>query len=262
NPSRRFGFLNPVLYVYFEIYGLAPAQDSLLSVAYSVENDSGRTVKSVPAVSIRTPGTSACILHGIDVSTLRSGVHALNVQVGRGSGMPVSLSRPFEILQMDYLSLQPRLDRSQAEAAGRILKSIASPAEAALYEDLPLAGKEQFLIRFWKRRDPTPGTPENEALEEVKRNHAYADAHFGWGRQEGWTTDRGRVLIQYGMPDEIDRSVFEAETKPYEVWTYQRERLYLFVFGDVNGNGQYILLHSNKEEEIRNENWLSLLRGL
>ena len=56
---------------------------------------------------------------------------------------------------------------------------------------------------FWYRRDPTPDTVENEFREEYFRRVMYANERFG-GRIPGWKTDRGRIYIVYGPPDEID----------------------------------------------------------
>jgi len=63
--------------------------------------------------------------------------------------------------------------------------------------------REHFIEQFWLRRDPTPGTPENEFKQEHYRRIAYANEHFSTGIP-GWKTDRGRIYIIYGPPDEID----------------------------------------------------------
>lgn len=63
--------------------------------------------------------------------------------------------------------------------------------------------REKFIEQFWVRRDPTPGTVENEFKEEHYRRIAYANEHFSAGIP-GWKTDRGRIYITYGPPDEIE----------------------------------------------------------
>jgi GWxTD domain-containing protein len=65
--------------------------------------------------------------------------------------------------------------------------------------------REQFIEQFWLRRDPTPGTPENEFKEEHYRRIAQANLRFPTAMgTTGWKTDRGRIYIVYGPPDEID----------------------------------------------------------
>ena len=63
--------------------------------------------------------------------------------------------------------------------------------------------RDQFIEQFWLRRDATPDTAENEYKEEHYRRIAYANEHFAAG-VPGWRTDRGRMYIMYGKPDEIE----------------------------------------------------------
>ncbi|MEJ5366783.1 MAG: GWxTD domain-containing protein [Bryobacteraceae bacterium] len=63
--------------------------------------------------------------------------------------------------------------------------------------------REQFIEQFWLRRDPTPDTMENEYKEEHYRRIAYANERFASGIP-GWKTDRGRIYITFGPPDEIE----------------------------------------------------------
>jgi GWxTD domain-containing protein len=93
--------------------------------------------------------------------------------------------------------------------------------------------REQFVEQFWLRRDPTPDTEENEYKEEHYRRIAYANEHYASGIP-GWKTDRGRIYIEYGPPDEIDshpsggtydRPYEEGggttSTYPFEKWRYR-----------------------------------------
>ncbi len=76
--------------------------------------------------------------------------------------------------------------------------------------------REQFIEQFWLRRDPTPDTEENEYKEEHYRRIAYANERFASGIP-GWKTDRGRIYIIYGPPDEIDdHSSGGSYDRPYE----------------------------------------------
>ena len=63
--------------------------------------------------------------------------------------------------------------------------------------------RDNFIEQFWLRRDPTPDTVENEYKEEHYRRIAYANEHFAAG-VAGWRTDRGRIYIVYGPPDETE----------------------------------------------------------
>ena len=90
--------------------------------------------------------------------------------------------------------------------------------------------REHFIEQFWLRRDPTPGTIENEYKEEHYRRIAYANEKFSAGVL-GWKTDRGRIYIVYGPPDEIeDHSAggkyvtpdgTTTTTYPFQQWRYR-----------------------------------------
>jgi GWxTD domain-containing protein len=93
--------------------------------------------------------------------------------------------------------------------------------------------RDNFIEAFWQRRDPTPDTEENEFKEEHYQRIAYANEHFAAG-VPGWRTDRGRIYIVFGKPDEIDSHPSggsyqrpmeegggETSTFPFEDWRYR-----------------------------------------
>ena len=93
--------------------------------------------------------------------------------------------------------------------------------------------RDNFIEAFWARRDPTPDTVENEFKEEHYSRIAYANEHFAAGIP-GWKTDRGRIYVMYGKPDEIDSHPSggtyerpteegggETSTYPFEDWRYR-----------------------------------------
>jgi len=76
--------------------------------------------------------------------------------------------------------------------------------------------REQFIEQFWLRRDPTPDTIENETKEEHYRRIAYANERFASG-VPGWKTDRGRIYIMWGPPDETESHPTGGQyNRPYE----------------------------------------------
>ncbi len=78
---------------------------------------------------------------------------------------------------------------------------IISPEEREVFLGLSTNDeREAFIEQFWRRRDPTPETAENEFRLEHYRRIAYANEQFSAGIA-GWKTDRGRIYIRYGPPD-------------------------------------------------------------
>jgi GWxTD domain-containing protein len=97
---------------------------------------------------------------------------------------------------------------------------------------------------FWHKKDPTPGTAENEAKQEFYRRVSYANRRFTIMRREGWRTDRGRIYIRYGHPDQIDDVPMSPSYPPYQVWHYYTEGRYRrFTFVDENFDGEYRLTY-------------------
>ncbi|AFN73527.1 Hypothetical protein MROS_0283 [Melioribacter roseus P3M-2] len=142
------------------------------------------------------------------------------------------------------------------------IKYIASGNEINQYKKLDsLNGKREFLFTFWQRRDPDPSTPVNEFKEDYMRRVEYVNQNFSYYSRPGYLTDRGRVYLVYGEPDQRDRYPNQSNMKPYEVWFYnQIEGGVTFIFGDVTGFGNYELLHSDKRGEVRDDNWQYRLR--
>ncbi len=93
--------------------------------------------------------------------------------------------------------------------------------------------REQFIEAFWDRRNPNPDSEDNEFKDEHYRRIEYANEHYAAG-MPGWMTDRGRMYIVYGPPDEIESHPSggsynrpieegggETSTFPFEDWRYR-----------------------------------------
>ncbi len=125
--------------------------------------------------------------------------------------------------------------------------------------------REQFIEQFWLRRDPDPDTDVNEYREEYYQRIAYANEHFTSGIP-GWKTDRGRIYIMFGPPDQkeshpaggsYDRPFWEGggttSTYPFEIWWYR----YIegvgsdveIEFVDPTGSGEYRIARSPDEKD-------------
>jgi GWxTD domain-containing protein len=124
--------------------------------------------------------------------------------------------------------------------------------------------REEFIEQFWARRNPDPDSPENTFKEEHYRRIAYANEHFSTG-VPGWKTDRGRIYIVWGPPDEIDshpngadkRPLEEGggsiDTYPYEDWRYRRLEgvgdNVILEFVDPHMTGDYRLTVDPKDKD-------------
>lgn len=104
----------------------------------------------------------------------------------------------------------------------------------------------QLIEHFWKERDPTPETEENELKDEFYRRVEFTLRNFSVATdaRPGWNTDRGKIYIIYGPPSEVQRRSVDIGSNPYEVW-YYRKIDKRFVFLDKSGFGDYRLVHKD-----------------
>src|SRR5271154_6873278 len=174
-----------------------------------------------------------------------------------------------------------KLSKEQKQKIKRTLKELDTPYKTWLNEDvvyiispeerstfLQLATneeREQFIEAFWLRRSTNPDLPDNDFKEEHYRRIAYANEHFASGIP-GWKTDRGRIYIIWGKPDEIeshptggtyDRPMDEGggstSTYPWERWRYRylegiQENVEL-EFVDPSSSGEYHLTMDPSEKD-------------
>jgi GWxTD domain-containing protein len=108
--------------------------------------------------------------------------------------------------------------------------------------------RDLFIEAFWKQRDQTPGTPENEFMQEHYRRIAYANEYYGRETtRPGWQTDRGRIYILLGPPADIVSIQGEGFVYPAQIWVYEGKGQYglppqfQLVFFKRDGVGEYVL---------------------
>lgn len=105
------------------------------------------------------------------------------------------------------------------------VETIIGPTEREVFLKLRSdRERDLFIEAFWKQRDPTPGTAANEFRTEHYRRIAYADRILGRdSTRAGHRTDRGRMYIILGEPNDIQRFVGKSSTYDAEVWFYQNK---------------------------------------
>lgn len=108
--------------------------------------------------------------------------------------------------------------------------------------------RDAFTEMFWKQRDPTPGTPENEYRDELVKRFQYVNEHFGrTTTRQGWQTDMGRYYMILGPPASIERFEATLGLVPAQAWSYYgdaRKELppqFILVFFQRGGVGEYKL---------------------
>jgi GWxTD domain-containing protein len=131
------------------------------------------------------------------------------------------------------------LDAKSRDFISKVRYTITAEERKAFLALAPEA-REAFIEDFWKRRDPTPATPENEYKIEYYNRIERANRLFSGGGAPGWLQDRGRVYITLGPPD--TRITYPRGVTfyglPTEIWWYG---LYTIAFVDHYWNDDYKL---------------------
>lgn len=129
------------------------------------------------------------------------------------------------------------------------LRYVATQNDWQILRKLPKAKYGDAIEKFWESNDPSPESVRNENREQFYRRVLIADEKFTIHKKlKGWASDRGRIYIKYGDPDDIATDFFSDDSKyPKIIWSYYKEDRQ-FLFADTQGYGQYILI--NKDEEF------------
>jgi GWxTD domain-containing protein len=285
NPSSVYGIGLPILYTYNEIYNLADAtsQDGeKYTVSYRVLDNDGNEVKKFPDRVRSKPGHSSVAVNNLNVVTLVSGTYTLQVAVtDHENGHTAMTARKFFVYRQDDFaeggaafqkieaeksegSGSPGLDASRYDAMTEEeldlefnqAKYIAEREEVRTWGRLNLEGKREYIKEFWAKRDETPATPVNEFKTDYLGRVQLVNQLFRGTFTEGWKSDRGRIMLVYGKPDEIERFPASSDTKEYHYWHYYAiQGGVQFVFVDKRGMNDLELVHSTARGELYDPDW-------
>lgn len=216
---------------YFEAYARKPQP---IRFEYATKDYLNKTVQTASEMkTLNSPRDG--IVGTLRISGLPAGRYTLVVSALGNSGKAIAQTKQnFEIdWSIDYYI------RHDFRQAIELIRYIATAEETKALKNTPSDSQAQAWKDFWKGKDPTPDTPENEVEQEYYRRMRYANDNYTNWAKPGWKTDFGMVYMKYGEPDEIDRHPFDRASRSYEVWYYYALRK-AFTFLD-DGYGEYRL---------------------
>lgn len=133
---------------------------------------------------------------------------------------------------------------------------IATRDDRKIYKKMSLAEKREFFEQFWERRDTAPDTEINEFKDEYLSLLEFANLNFTVGKKKGWKSDRARILLIYGQPNDVEYYPSSNAEKAHQIWRYDFVKGgVIFVFVDVRRFGDFQLVHSTHRDEIQQRNW-------
>ncbi len=255
---------------YLELYR---QQADTMTITVRVMDTAGAAVVTAARLAVAVGAGGGTTEGTVDLSGLPPGRYRLEVQAaGRGGADTVSRRAGFGVTGFQTLATaaavaQPvdlfdRMAETQLDELYGPLIYLMSAGEQGVFSSLSVEGKRSWLRQFWAKRDPSPGTPDNEARERFYSAIRDANRRFGEGgasRVPGWRTDRGRIYVKYGAPDEVLERRSGGSTYPYEVWKYTRVRALKYVFMDLTRFGNYTLIYTDDRREPSRSNWQELL---
>ncbi|HZW37693.1 MAG TPA: GWxTD domain-containing protein [Ignavibacteriaceae bacterium] len=272
-PTSVFGDNLPVVFYYLELYGLQQIKpENNIKLNTYVFNSKGKMV--VNKTKVITHNTNTRVEVGsVPINKLYTDTYTLIISlIDSADNYGVTSSKKFFVYNPDVVNT----DTSSGEVSSSLSSEfgvmseeeldemfeksryIATESEEDKYEAINnVEGKREFMFNFWKSRDKDPSTPQNEYFREYLNKIELSNQRYGTIQKEGWRSDRGRVFLIYGEPSEVERYPNQLDTKPYEIWHYNElEGGVIFVFADLSGFNDYLLLHSTLRGEMRDDDWM------
>lgn len=229
-PSKIFGEETENFFIYYELYNINPDTTNL-TIFYIIADTTGKTIRKITRAMERKFSRQAINL-GFNIQSLEPNDYIIRVVVYDSlSGKSIEKSVDFKIKKKkEQVVLSEDLPYYDA------IEYFVSAQEYKYFLTLEEKGRKMYLKKFWEKHN----------YNEISQRYEYADGHFQEGNKAGSKTDRGRIYIKYGPPDEIDNKQFES-SQPYEYWQYYNGIEFIFV--DIRGTQEYTLVWTNARDE-------------
>ena len=279
NPLMEISNNNPTLYLYSEIYNAKTLSPEGIDIKYTIldaknkielEHKKKRTVLAdafVETISIPLDAFASGVYYaeikifnnqGTDSSSKKIKFFLINNNIEITDKIIYTEDEMFEMSEFATYTEKKANDEFEK------FSIVASNLEKKSWERLSdLKAKQRFLYRFWYIRNSEQKSTFNKELQTFRERLKYVTTYYSFGgKQNGWQTDRGKIYIKFGEPDQIDRNSATPSKRAYDVWYYTGiEGGGEFYFIDMHGMGIYNLVHSTAFGYIKNDNWYEIVTG-
>ncbi|MEA3447156.1 MAG: GWxTD domain-containing protein [Bacteroidota bacterium] len=269
------GNINKMIF-YTEIYNsdVDPGEEFLLRY-YIKDLKDNAPVKDIARFKRTKPAPIVPVLGQLNIEDLSSGNYHLIIETrNKDNDVLASVTYFFqrykpidkanfedmEQYEMNSIFAGDITNHDTLQTFIRSLRPIANEQEKKFInkdmENTDLIYMQRFFATFWYERNPAD--PGGDWRTYKKQIHI-TDKLFSTRIKRGFETDRGRVYLKYGPPNDSYQSEHEPSAYPYEIWSYykagdQRNKKFVFYNPDLAGN-DYHLLHSNVRGELQTPNW-------
>lgn len=236
-PAKVFGVDQDEAYCYFEFYpDLEGGEDSIKYRISYIDPDNREEVLN--EVSVPARKSKYAILQPFYTRDFSPGIYKVLIQVyDAANGLELERSNRFIVYQSPIdLRFKP-----YAEVLDE-LQLIAPESEILYLESMDSLKRQAALFSFWNDRDPTPETELNEVMEEFYRRVSYSRRNYARrGSNVADFSDRGKVYVLFGAPDQIVRENGKSYDAQVEQWLYTEKSMKV-IFRDEYGFGSYRLV--------------------
>lgn len=287
-PNAMYGDNMDTLAFYVELYGITnkvPANDPIL-ITISIGSRGSNKVLEKYVHRVKKTATNAPIvlLDRFYIADLISQSYFLSCIVQDRSGNIIAQNNVGfyrHSSRADKLFAEKNLAKSVSLSEDHIINSysekeldmyidalfyISDEGEVAFAKSLRNTDeKRKFLYNFWLKRNDSDPTKATQAWIEYKQRVDFVNEKYKSQLRKGYLTDRGRVVLTYGLPNDIQVMPRESNAYPYEIWFYyklngQANVRFIFYDRDYTTN-DWRLLHSDLFGELQNSRWELVIKG-
>jgi GWxTD domain-containing protein len=257
---------------YLELYNtsLVIGENEQFLLTYTISNfDTQKSVEGIFQFKRLPTSTVVPVIAYLPINALPSGDYNLDLNVIDKNNDTIASNQRRSDMENNFLAVddividQEWMNDISTDSLPYFLGSIMPISPRYEYETIRKLLKtgdtlkmEKYFYAFWQQT-----APENPAVEwsRYRYNVYYAEAMFGTQIKSAWETDRGRIWLKYGAPDQFIDRPNEPSAYPYQIWHYYRigqrsDIRFVFYNPDLVTN-DYPLLHSDMQGELQNYRW-------
>ena len=274
NPSLEIYGTKTRLIAYAEIYNALKYAEEGFNLSYSVK-DAVNNIVWIQSKTLESYDDFMTEFVDITFDSLHTGAYFFSLKVSYPKENPTDsalIMKKFFVINPDLKPLTKQyftenqlfeksvfnaLSPDEVDKQLKMARIVSNPFEIEQIDLLSETdAKRRFLFKYWQEKDPDTTTYVNERYREFMYNVEYATNYMSYMAGDGWNTERGRVILRYGVPTERQQFVEDMQNRPYEVWFYENVQggVY-FYFVDKTYSGNYFLVHSTARHEAYNPNW-------
>ena len=237
NPSREIFGEYPTLYLYSEINNSKTCLPNGMRVRYVIYDATNRPVFDYEKEKSSVSDAAIVETISIPLDTYQSGVYYAEINISPKAQDITSdtvsqktkfflINRNVELESKTMYTDDELFERSEfatytenrANSEFEKFNIVATSQERKSWDKLTdIKAKQRFLYKFWFVRNPDQNSEFNIELQKFRQRVEYANTYYSYGgKTNGWKTDRGKIHVRYGEPDQIEKNSSTPDKKAYE----------------------------------------------